>query len=86
MKKYDKFLNFISRVKRQRLESFIVQCAIFKGYGIMAYAKISEILEHCNFKGKIIGFYTFKGFLSVDGKNVIVLSYVATIGRFKKSA
>jgi hypothetical protein len=55
MKKYDKFLNFISRVKRQRLENFRCWHLTF------------NMLEHCNFKGKIIGFYTFEGFPSVDG-------------------
>tara|TARA_B100001248_G_scaffold261482_1_gene252825 strand:+ start:236 stop:880 length:645 start_codon:yes stop_codon:yes gene_type:complete len=75
------FKNFTKYVRRQDLARFMVQYEIFKrqlkikgsvvecgvhhGAGIMAWAKISSILEPYNYRKKIIGFDTFEGFPSV---------------------
>jgi hypothetical protein len=95
----DKFLHFTNHVRRQELGRFIVQyelfkkishikgsiveCGVYKGSGIMAYAKISEILEPYNFNRKIIGFDTFEGFPSVDDKDTINSKCLAEVGRTK---
>ncbi len=76
-----KLKNFSKYVKRQHIARFMVQYEIFKrqlnvmgsviecgvhhGGGVMAWAKISSILEPYNYKKKIIGFDTFEGFPSV---------------------
>ena len=73
--------NFTKYVKRQNIARFLVQYEIFKrqinikgsivecgvhhGGGVMAWAKISSILEPYNYRKKIIGFDTFEGFPSV---------------------
>lgn len=95
----DKFLHFTKYTRRHELSRFIVQyelfkkilnikgcvieCGVFQGFGVMAYAKISEILEPYNFKRKIIGFDTFKGFPSVDKKDLTGDKHVAKVGRLK---
>ena len=77
-----KLKNFSKYVKRQHIARFMVQYEIFKrqlnimgsivecgvhhGGGVMAWAKISSILEPYNYKKKIIGFDTFEGFPSVS--------------------
>ncbi len=78
----DKLANFTKYVRRQKIARFMVQYEIFKrqlnimgsivecgvhhGGGVMAWAKISSILEPYNYHRKIIGFDTFKGFPSVN--------------------
>lgn len=75
------FKNFTKYVRRQDLARFMVQyemfkrqlkikgsvveCGVHHGAGIMAWAKISSILEPYNYRKKIIGFDTFEGFPSV---------------------
>lgn len=99
MKTEEQFLNFTKHVRRHELARFIVQyelfkkiinikgsvveCGVYKGSGVMAYAKISEILEPYNFKRKIIAFDTFEGFLSVSKEDVTGVDHVATVGRLK---
>ncbi|MDC3026586.1 TylF/MycF family methyltransferase [Candidatus Pelagibacter sp.] len=77
-----KLKNFSKYVKRQHIARFmaqyeifkrqlnimgsIVECGVHHGGGVMAWAKISSILEPYNYKKKIIGFDTFKGFPSVS--------------------
>ncbi len=76
-----KFKNFTKYVKRQDIARFIAQYEIFKrqlnikgsvvecgvhyGSGLMAWSKISSILEPYNYRRKILGFDTFEGFPSV---------------------
>ena len=76
-----KLANFTKYVRRQNIARFMVQYEIFKrqlnikgsivecgvhhGGGVMAWAKISSILEPYNYQKKIIGFDTFEGFPSV---------------------
>lgn len=74
----DKISNFTKYVPRQDLTFFlvkyelfkkilnvhgsIVECGVFFGGGLMAFAKLSAIFEPINHQRKIIGFDTFSGF------------------------
>jgi hypothetical protein len=76
-----KLANFTKYVRRQNLARFMVQyelfkkqldikgsiveCGVHNGGGVMAWAKISSILEPYNYHRKIIGFDTFEGFPSI---------------------
>ena len=40
----------------------IIECGVFYGAGVLAWAKLSSILEPINHTRKIIGFDTFEGF------------------------
>lgn len=59
-------------VKQQLFEKIlttngsIVECGVFNGAGLFAWATLSEIYEHVNYTRKIIGFDTFGGFPSVS--------------------
>jgi len=44
----------------------IVECGVLYGAGLLAWAKLSSILEPINHTRKVIGFDTFMGFLDVD--------------------
>jgi len=43
----------------------IVECGVNRGYGLMAWAKLSAVLEPANLTRRIYGFDTFAGFPSV---------------------
>lgn len=47
----------------------IVECGVLHGGGLMAWAKLSSILEPVNHTRRIIGFDTFQGFASVSQKD-----------------
>jgi hypothetical protein len=80
-----KLENFTKYVRRQHLKRFlamyeifklilpikgsIVECGVFKGFGVMAWAKLSTMLEPENFTRRIYGFDTFAGFPSVSEKD-----------------
>jgi hypothetical protein len=80
-----KLENFTKYVRRQHLKRFlamyeifklilpikgsIVECGVFKGFGVMAWAKLSTMLEPENFTRRIYGFDTFSGFPSVSKKD-----------------
>jgi hypothetical protein len=80
-----KLENFTKYVRRQQLKRFlamyeifklilpikgsIVECGVFKGFGIMAWAKLSTMLEPENLTRRIYGFDTFSGFPSVSEKD-----------------
>lgn len=82
-----KLANFTKYVKRQSLARFLVQYEIFKeqipvkgsivecgvhhGGGVMAWAKLSTMLEPYNYHRKIIGFDTFEGFPHVASVDLI---------------
>lgn len=40
----------------------VVECGVFDGAGVMAWAKLSAILEPNNYSRRVIGFDTFTGF------------------------
>ena len=77
---------FPKYVKRQNLTRFlaqyeifrrilpvkgsIVECGVFRGGGLMGWAKMSAILEPVNLTRRIYGFDTFAGFPGVGNKDV----------------
>lgn len=77
-----KIENFPKYVRRQNLTRFlalyeiykkiipikgsIIECGVFRGFGIMTWAKLSAILEPVNLTRRIYGFDTFSGFASVS--------------------
>jgi hypothetical protein len=77
--------NFPRYVRRQQLKRFlsmyelfkrvvpvkgsVVECGVFRGFGLMSWAKISTILEPENLTRRIYGFDTFDGFPSVAGQD-----------------
>jgi Macrocin-O-methyltransferase (TylF) len=70
--------NFPKYVRRQHLKRFlalyelfklalpikgsVVECGVFRGFGLMSWAKLSAILEPENLTRRIYGFDTFAGF------------------------
>ncbi len=80
-----KLENFPKYVRRQNLTRFIalyeifkevlnvkgsvVECGVFRGFGMLTWAKLSAILEPVNLTRRIYGFDSFEGFPSVGGKD-----------------
>lgn len=80
--KLDNFPKYIRRQKLTRLLSLyeifkeilpvkgsIVECGVYKGFGLMAWANMSAVLEPANLTRRIYGFDTFVGFPSVGEKD-----------------
>ena len=81
----EKLANFPKYVRRQDLTGFlaryeifkrvlsvkgsIVECGVFRGSGLMAWANFSAILEPANLTRRIYGFDTFSGFANVSEKD-----------------
>lgn len=76
--KLDNFTKYIRRQSLTRLLSLyeifkkilpvkgsIIECGVFKGFGLMAWANMSAILEPANLTRRIYGFDTFEGFTDV---------------------
>ena len=77
--------NFPKYVRRQHLKRFlalyeifkrvlpvkgsVVECGVFRGFGVMAWAKLSTILEPENLTRRIYGFDTFSGFPEIAEKD-----------------
>jgi hypothetical protein len=77
-----KLATFPRYVRRQQLKRFlalyeifklvlpvkgsIVECGVFRGFGLMSWAKLSTILEPENFIRRIYGFDSFSGFPSIE--------------------
>lgn len=73
-----KLENFPKYVRRQHLKRFlalyevfkrainvkgsVVECGVYKGFGLMSWAKLSAMLEPENLTRRIYGFDTFEGF------------------------
>lgn len=84
-----KIESFAKYVRRQNLTRFlaqyeifkrilnvkgsIIECGVFRGGGLMAWAKLSAILEPVNLTRRIYGFDTFEGFTSVSEKDLKAL-------------
>jgi len=84
-----KIENFAKYVRRQNLTHFlaqyeifkrilnvkgsIIECGVFRGGGLMAWAKLSAILEPVNLTRRIYGFDTFEGFASVSEQDLKAL-------------
>jgi hypothetical protein len=80
-----KLENFPKYVRRQHLKRFlalyeifkltlpvkgsIVECGVFKGFGVMTWAKLSAMLEPENLTRRIYGFDTFAGFPHVSDRD-----------------
>jgi len=80
-----KLENFPKYVRRQHLKRFlamyeifklilpvkgsIVECGVFRGFSVMAWAKLSTILEPENLTRRIYGFDSFEGFPSVSDED-----------------
>jgi hypothetical protein len=80
-----KLENFTKYVRRQHLKRFlamyeifklilpikgsIIDCGVFRGFSLMAWAKLSAILEPENLTRRIYGFDTFGGFPLVSDKD-----------------
>ncbi|MDO8505566.1 MAG: TylF/MycF/NovP-related O-methyltransferase [bacterium] len=81
----DKLHHFLKYVRRQdltrllaRYEIFkkvlhtkgsIVECGVYRGFGLFAWALFSEILEPVNLTRRIYGFDTFSGFSQISDKD-----------------
>jgi hypothetical protein len=96
-----KLENFPKYVRRQHLKRFlamyeifklvmpvkgsIVECGLFRGFSVMAWAKLSTILEPENLTRRIYGFDTFDGFPSVSEQDRTGVG-VAEQGDFQASS
>jgi hypothetical protein len=47
----------------------VIECGVFRGFGVMSWANISSILEPVNLTRRIYGFDTFEGFPVVSEKD-----------------
>lgn len=81
-----KLENFPKYVRRQHLKRFlalyeifklvlpvkgsVIECGVFKGFGLMSWAKLSAMLEPENLTRRVYGFDTFSGFPDVGEKDV----------------
>lgn len=89
--------NFPKYVRRQHLKRFlsmyeifklvlpvkgsVIDCGVYKGFSLMAWAKLSAILEPENLTRRIYGFDTFKGF---DGNFESEHSYAELMSLIKE--
>jgi len=48
----------------------IVECGVYKGFGLMTWANMSAVLEPTNLTRRIYGFDTFEGFPKVSEKDL----------------
>lgn len=80
--KLDEFTKYIRRQRLTRLLSLyeifkkilhvkgsIVECGVYRGFGIMAWANMSAVLEPTNLTRRIYGFDTFEGFPDVGERD-----------------
>jgi hypothetical protein len=81
-----KLENFTKYVRRNHLKRFlamyevfkhaipvkgsIIECGVYKGFGIMAWAKLSTMLEPENLTRRVYGFDTFEGFPSLQERDL----------------
>jgi hypothetical protein len=88
--------NFPKYVRRQHLKRFlalyeifklalpvkgsVVECGVFKGFGVMSWAKLSAMLEPENLTRRIYGFDTFAGFPSVSDRDATPVADVVPGG------
>ncbi len=87
-----KLENFPKYVRRQHLKRFlalyelfklalpvkgsIMECGVFKGFGLMAFAKLAAMLDPENLTRRIYGFDSFSGFPEVSEKDATVVADV----------
>ena len=86
-----KLENFPKYVRRQHLKRFlamyeifklvlpvkgsVIDCGVYRGFSLMAWAKLSTILEPENLTRRVYGFDTFEGFPTIHEKD---RSHIAT--------
>jgi methyltransferase family protein len=91
-----KLENFPKYVRRQHLKRFlamyelfkmvlpvkgsVVECGVYEGFGLMAWAKLSTILEPENLTRRIYGFDTFEGFPAVSERDRSNTAYPSVKG------
>lgn len=96
-----KLENFPKYVRRQHLKRFlalyeifklalpvkgsIVECGVFKGFGLMAFAKLSTMLEPENLTRRVYGFDSFEGFPAVSDKDTTPVADVRPGGLYADS-
>jgi hypothetical protein len=96
-----KLENFPKYVRRQHLKRFlamyeifklalpvkgsIVECGVFKGFGVMSWAKLSAMLEPENLTRRVYAFDTFAGFPTVHEKDQTRVADVTRGGLFADS-
>lgn len=65
-----RFLALYEIFKRvQSVKGSIVECGVFRGFGIMTWAKLSAILEPVNLTRRIYGFDSFAGFPNISAED-----------------
>lgn len=80
--KLDNFTKYIRRQRLTRLlalyeifkkilfiKGSIVECGVYQGFSLMAWAQMSAVLEPTNLTRRIYGFDTFKGFVKVVARD-----------------
>lgn len=96
-----KLENFTKYVRRRHLKRFltlyeifkqvlpvkgsVVECGVFRGFSLMAWAKLSAMLEPENFSRRVYGFDTFEGFPSVHEYDQVDLK-ATTIGELSANS
>ena len=96
-----KLENFPKYVRRQHLKRFlamyeifklalpvkgsVVECGVFKGFGVMSWAKLSAMLEPENLTRRVYAFDTFAGFPTVHAKDKTAVAEVTQGGLFADS-
>jgi len=96
-----KLENFPKYVRRNHLKRFlamyelfklalpvkgsIVECGVFRGFGVMSWAKLSAMLEPENLTRRIYGFDSFAGFPTVSDKDSTPIADVEAGGLFADS-
>jgi len=53
----------------QGVKGSIVECGVFRGFGLMSWAHFSAVLEPANLTRRVYGFDTFEGFPSIAEKD-----------------
>jgi hypothetical protein len=66
----NRFLSLYEIMKKiLTVQGSIIECGVYQGGGLMAWAKLSSILEPTNWRRQVIGFDTFSGFPAVHQKD-----------------
>jgi len=89
--KLEDFTKYVRRQKITRLlaqyeifkqildvKGSIIECGVYRGFGLMAWAQLSAILEPVNLTRRIYGFDTFGGFPSIYEKDQSKFSEIKT--------
>lgn len=65
-----RFITLYELFKRViHVKGSIVECGVFRGFGLMTWAHLSAVLEPANLTRRIYGFDSFSGFPSVSPKD-----------------